>query len=217
MNSNVFQIREDYLSIINEIEASGGEITEDLEEKLAINKEELDTKLEAYVHVIKQKQADINLIKDEVKRLYATSKVSNAVIDKLKSVIVDTLRVYELYGKTGNLAYRLPKYNIYTTERESVDVKEDKDITSEDLALFPDVFEIKFKSKFTKDQADSILEYVINTFAIEPEVEFSISKDKFKEELQEIGNIENPEEREIMETNIKQLGNINSKTTLNIR
>ena len=61
--SNIFDIQQDLTSIFEELEENGGELTEELYEKLNISQEEFKSKVEAYINVIKSAKNDIELCK----------------------------------------------------------------------------------------------------------------------------------------------------------
>ena len=71
MNTSLFNISAEYLELIENIEANGGEVTEEQIEALAINKSELNQKSIAYLEVIQDRESFISRIDEEVKRLNA--------------------------------------------------------------------------------------------------------------------------------------------------
>ena len=50
---NIWQIQQDLLDIFNELEDNGGELTPELEEKLAVTQEDFKNKIKSYGEVIK--------------------------------------------------------------------------------------------------------------------------------------------------------------------
>jgi len=94
---NIWQIQQDLLSIFDELEENGGELTEELEQQLAISQEDFRSKVENYTNVIKSIKADIAAIDEETKRLAALKKSKNALIDKLSKVIINAV---EMFGET---------------------------------------------------------------------------------------------------------------------
>ena len=57
MGRNIYEIADDYIAVIAEIEDNEGELTEDLEKRLQITEDELEEKLRAYRSVIKQNES----------------------------------------------------------------------------------------------------------------------------------------------------------------
>ena len=94
---NIWQIQQDLLSIFDELEENGGELTEELEAQLAISQEDFRSKVESYTNVIKSVKADIAAIDEETKRLAALKKSKNALIDRLSKVIINAV---EMFGET---------------------------------------------------------------------------------------------------------------------
>ena len=66
---NIFQLNQELLSIFEELEENGGELTSEIEEQLKINQTDVNNKVESYTQVIAQLNSDIELIKSEKKRL----------------------------------------------------------------------------------------------------------------------------------------------------
>jgi len=78
---------EQELNEINEtLINSGGELSPELETRLAITQEELATKATNYGFVILQNQSEIDIIEAEIKRLTAIKKSLDATNEKLKVI-----------------------------------------------------------------------------------------------------------------------------------
>jgi hypothetical protein len=52
MKTTLYNIEQEYLNLISEIEALDGELTPEIEDQLNINKEQLESKSVAYLQVI---------------------------------------------------------------------------------------------------------------------------------------------------------------------
>lgn len=104
MTKPVFSIIEEYNALIAEIEDLDGEITPELAAKLAINENELAQKIRAYYFVIKTKEAEINLAKEEQERLNEVRKTKENVIKRLKKIVdlaVETFGTIKHSGAKG--------------------------------------------------------------------------------------------------------------------
>lgn len=95
MKNTLYDIKQEYLELVNEIEELDGELTPELEYKLKINQSELTNKAIAYHSVILSKEAFNTTVDNEIKRLQALKKQNNNVIDRLKNSLVSAI---ELYG-----------------------------------------------------------------------------------------------------------------------
>ena len=180
MNSNIFNIEGEYLSIIDALEESGGELTPELEEALAINAENRDRKMQAYVNVIKQKQADIALAKDEINRLRELSQSNEKVIKRLKDTLLQALEVFDLRNNKGNLYHKLPNAIMYARTKEIFEVKYET-IGAEEEETFEDVLDFLVTDKLDAVQFESVKD-ALDKYGI-PNVTYKVaaSKDKFKE------------------------------------
>lgn len=111
---NIYQIQQDLLAIFDELEDNGGELTEELEQKLAITQEEFKDKVEDYTNVIKSLDADMNAIKAEQARLKALYDRKENVAKKLKEIIINAINEFGDTKKSG------VKYLDYGTGEVSV-------------------------------------------------------------------------------------------------
>ena len=111
---NIYQIQQDLLAIFDELEENGGELTEELEQKLAITQEEFKDKVEDYTNVIKSLDADMNAIKVEQARLKALYDRKENVAKKLKEIIINAINEFGDTKKSG------VKYLDYGTGEVSV-------------------------------------------------------------------------------------------------
>lgn len=94
-----------------------GELTEDMAEQLAINEQNLQTKATNYSFVIKQMNAEEEIIENEMKRLQAL-KVSRAKsAQKLKNMISSAMELY------GIEEIKTPIIKINFRKSESVEVE----------------------------------------------------------------------------------------------
>lgn len=120
---NIWEIQQDLLAIFDELEENGGELTEELEEKLAISQENFKTKVEGYVNVIKQIKSDIAAIDQESKRLAELKKSKNAVIERLTKVLVPAIQNFGDVSKSGSafVDYGTGKVSIRNTQKVELD------------------------------------------------------------------------------------------------
>ena len=85
MKKSLYEITGDALAIYQDIEEQGtGELTEEQEQALTINQNELQSKGIAYLEVIKDRTAFESNVDAEIKRLQAMKKANNKLIERLK-------------------------------------------------------------------------------------------------------------------------------------
>lgn len=111
---NIYQIQQDLLAIFDELEENCGELTEELEQRLAITQEEFKDKIEDYTNVIKNLDADMTAIKVEQARLKTLYERKEKVAKKLKEIIINAINEFGDTKKTG------VKYLDYGTGEVSV-------------------------------------------------------------------------------------------------
>lgn len=123
--SNIYQIKQELISIFNEIEDNEGEITPELEDKLNITQESFKDKIKDYTNVVKMLQNDIIDIKAEKARLNDLQKSKEKTIERLKTIIIEAIQEFGDVSKSGGkfVDYGTGKVSIRNTE--SVEVNED--------------------------------------------------------------------------------------------
>ena len=93
--SNIFNIKQELLSIFNELEENDGELTPELEESLNIKQEEFKDKIKSYTNVVKMLENDIVGIKAEKARLNDLQKSKEKTIERqLDTITSDDVLEY---------------------------------------------------------------------------------------------------------------------------
>ena len=119
MKKSIYEISNDYLTLMNEIEQAEGEITPEMEAQLKINEGELQSKSIAYLAVIKEREAFVTQIDEEIKRLTALKKRNNSLVDRLKENILNAVNLF------GTIETQFNKFSIRKSESvEVLDVNE---------------------------------------------------------------------------------------------
>ena len=90
----LYNITEDYIDLLNKIEIAEGEISEEVNQQLEINEQQLQTKSIAYLSVIKTKEALTMQIDEEIKRLQAMKKHNSNITSKLKDRLLNAVNLF---------------------------------------------------------------------------------------------------------------------------
>lgn len=138
MKLSLYSIEAEYLQLAEVLKDNGGELTEELEIALTINKENLTTKATNYAFVIKDMEHESTILEAEIKRLQGMKKVRDNSIARLESAIDNAMRIYQVeeillpnlkinFRKSTSVKItdegKLPKKFIKKTTTESVDKK----------------------------------------------------------------------------------------------
>ena len=116
MKISIFNIEQNYNKLAEQLIDNDGELTSELSEQLAITEEQLQNKSVAYSFVIKQMDADVDIIDAEIKRLQALKKQREKASEYLKERIkhaMDTFSIEEI---------KTPLVKINFRKSESVEV-----------------------------------------------------------------------------------------------
>ena len=219
MNSNIYQIEQEYLEIMNLLEEAEGELTPELSERLLINEKDRDRKIGAYIAVIKQKNADIALAQDEIKRYNQIIEREEKIIKRLKNTILAALELFELRGKSGNVSHKVDGHSMFGRDFSSVVEANPGGLPFDGEELYADYLNFTINTKFSNKQIDMIRKL----FSEEDEnytiidAKHSIKKNEFKEAIEDAANIPDDDEREEREEFLHGLGTVDTHTTLIIR
>ena len=107
MRKPLYAIEQEYLAIADALET--GELTPELEYALAISEHELQVKAVGYGFIIKEDEADIEIIDAEIKRLQALKKSKQTKAERMKSAISQAMQhfgIHEVKTPTLKLSFR---------------------------------------------------------------------------------------------------------------
>lgn len=130
---NIYKIQQNLLAIFDELEENGGELTEELEQELALTQQDFKEKCKSYADVIKMTKADIAAIDEETKRLAALKKTKNNLIENLSKIMIEAI---EMFGDTTNkggkfVDYGTGKLSIRNSQKVELDENKAKCMASE--------------------------------------------------------------------------------------
>ncbi len=134
MKTTLYNIEQEYLTLISEIEALDGELTPEIEEQLTINKEQLESKSVAYMQVIATKEDLNSAIDIEIKRLQALKKRNKGLVDNLKNRLLDAVNLfgsfevsYNTFSTRKSTSVAVEDVNSLPTEYKTVKITEAAD------------------------------------------------------------------------------------------
>ena len=90
----LFEITQEVIELASLLEE--GEFTPELEQQLAITRDELDSKAENYVNVIRQVEGDISVIDAEIKRLKELRDGKSKVVDRMKEALSTAMTAFRV-------------------------------------------------------------------------------------------------------------------------
>lgn len=152
--SNIYNIQQDLLAILGEIEDNEGEITPEIEEKLSIKQEEFKDKIKSYSGIIKSLTADINAIKEERDRLYDYQKSKEKTIERLKKIVIEAIEMFGDTTRSGS------KFVDYGTGKISVRTNQAVDVDNASVDRFVNRLVLCFKWYYENNQLSSELLHI---------------------------------------------------------
>lgn len=123
--ANIYQISQDLLTIFQELEENGGELTPELEQELNITQESLYDKVKSYVSVIHHYEDDLDAIKRETARLSNLKKSKEKIIERLKSVVLKAVETFGDENKNGVKSIDFGTGKVSTRKSEAVELYDD--------------------------------------------------------------------------------------------
>ena len=115
MKQSLYNITEDYYSLILSVEENEGELTKEIEDALIINENQLQSKSIAYLSVIKKNESFTAQIDEEVKRLQLLKKQRNNLSNRLKDALLVAVKLH------GTIETEFNKFS--TRKSESIEVE----------------------------------------------------------------------------------------------
>ena len=155
---NIFEISKELESVFDELEENGGELTEELEEKLSISQDEFRSKVNAYLSIIKHTESDIDCCDKEIKRLQSVKKSKQNTIDRLKNILVWAIDKFGDSNKSGNKYVDLgtSKVTVKSSNKVIINEKYADDIISSTFAELNE-------ANYTKELYDNPIKDLITT------------------------------------------------------
>lgn len=122
--SNIYDISRELEDIFLELDENGGELTPELEERLKINQQNLNDKLDNYRKAYTNLSLEADNCRKEEQRIAVLRKAKQNNADRLKRVMLDAVINYGDCGKSGNKVINLVDSKLYTRNSNCVEVHE---------------------------------------------------------------------------------------------
>lgn len=122
--NNIYDISRELEDIFLELDENGGELTPELEERLKINQQNLNDKLDNYRKAYTALNLEADNCKKEEQRIAALRKAKQNNADRLKKVMLDAVINYGDCGKSGNKVINLTDSKLYTRNSNCVEIDE---------------------------------------------------------------------------------------------
>lgn len=106
---SIFNIRQDHMSLLAEIEENEGELSEDMMSALRLNEEDFKNKAISYAYVIKKMDAEADVIAAEIKRLQSLKSKADKKSDLFRKLIDEGMQQFgydKVESETLKITYR---------------------------------------------------------------------------------------------------------------
>lgn len=151
---NIFNISRELEDIFYQIEENGGEITPELEEKLAITEDKLYDKLDGYRRVHSKLMSDAKTCKEEETRIAKLRKTKENQAERLKDTMLTAVQQFGALGKSGNRTINLPDAKLYTKASACTEV--DNNRAAILMQLFIDIYHTAWENDTLEPQYGAI-------------------------------------------------------------
>jgi hypothetical protein len=125
---NLYKIKERYALILNLLEESEGEITEEIKVLLDQHDVNINDLLESLCIDLNSENANLSVVKDELDRLKEVKTATENRIDRKKKDIINILHYFDLKSpnkKSRGYAFKTPLFSGFTTVRETIKFNEE--------------------------------------------------------------------------------------------
>lgn len=120
--SNIYAIATKWRSIEDQLEESGGEITEEIAAELADVESATDDAVKALVCLTKEREATNNFIKQEVVLLNQRKKTNESVIETYAKTLTKIVNDYGVMNSNGYKKYEVGPHKVSFRESKSTEV-----------------------------------------------------------------------------------------------
>ena len=129
MEKSLYNIEQEFIELANFIMENDGEATDEVINKLAISKNELELKAVGYSKVIKQAKGECSIIDNEIKRLQAEKKKRVNLENRLKEALTNAMNTFELDK------LKTPLCTISFRKSQSVEIEDIEKLPSECIII----------------------------------------------------------------------------------
>lgn len=172
---NIYEINAEALELEALVQESNGEITPEIEERLRINQENFNSKLDSYCKFIKYLELQIQFGESEINRIKQLIDNKTNLIEKLEHNIVESLKVFGTKDRVKDIwRYEIGTFKLGTRTSKSVKILDEN--------LIEDKFKKIQLSNLTVEQKNNILE-ILNLNEDNSTIKEEISKTKIKEAI----------------------------------
>jgi hypothetical protein len=120
---SLFGIAQEYLQLADELTENGGELTQELEQALTINREELTVKAQNYHYLMNTIEAQVSAAEIEMDRIAEYIKFKKAAHDRLKASLLQALLLFGEEDKKGIKRLEIGTLRLSTRRSESTAVE----------------------------------------------------------------------------------------------
>ena len=129
MNSTLWEITQEFLTLASIIEEAGGEATDELLEELAISRENFAHKAEGYTRLILKWESEIDAAAAEIKRIQAIKKTKENSVARLKDTLLYALQAFgQEDNKTGVKRYETALFKLSTRRSQAVEIVDETEV-----------------------------------------------------------------------------------------
>lgn len=129
MKLSLYNIQQEYISVVESIIDNDGLLSEEMEAALQINKDQLENKSQCYGFIVRQLEGECDMIDNEIKRLEAMKKSRGKTVDRLKESVSKAMQLYEIDK------IETPTLKISFRKSESIEIEEESLIDEKYMAV----------------------------------------------------------------------------------
>lgn len=126
---NLYQLTQEELAFLALMEETGGEVTDEIMEDLAIRRENFQHKAEAYAKFILKLEGEADQAAAEIKRIQGLKKAKEAVSERLRTTLLTALQVFGNEDpKTGVKRYETALAKLSTRKSTAVEITDESSL-----------------------------------------------------------------------------------------
>jgi hypothetical protein len=191
MKRNLFDIQAEYLEYLEELEQwlldnedADGEIPEYIQERLNINKNEVEDKLGNYHLWLSQLKGEVDTLKTREEELKKKRKTKENTMERVRKIMGEAVKMYgEVNIKSKSTASHLPK-SIKTEEGKFTFIYQDKLVIDEEI-LPVELFEYEIKTSKLHNSTALVIQKILQEAKVDITITATPDKDAIKTSIEE--------------------------------
>lgn len=185
---NLYNIQQNYLQLMEDIENEEGVLTPELEERLKISEENFKEKITQYCKIVRTVENDITFCSTEIERINKIIETKRNTVDRLEKIMLEAIKMFgdrEQKEDKSGAKYYLYKYS---TETFKLSSRRSKSVSIPDESIIDNKWKRVSISELSMEEATKIVD-LLGKSVEEVKFRTDVLKTPIKKAIEDDGEI----------------------------